>query len=998
MILKQTSRLVVLARAPTADTADTAAATNTNKIVFCDFKLVEPSGVELQEGMSILLRRIHSDGSEAILDFVVHRCNNDDEQESTMRLLTQRDDYDMVPPMSHDVSELTDTGIHQNISSLRKKAKSSFDFPRQICVETQVELSELSDHAKLLPATCGNEESDPPVLGLEKQQLVLEGPSRIRKQQPPDTLDDSHELRLFTQQKAHNGASNDDKCTSSLGRNLGNATLSQPSPDQSKERLTNYTSLLLCNGEKNISEQTCVVPPTSSDAEKRGKNCTQHDTRNWCESQCDDSITLFSKQHLSFPNCPDSAPSTPARVNSSSIKNTPEFFQRMEAKLDKLESNDDASKGESSTCHDWLSPCSKAQVDCKMEHVPVQINSKAEKVQALEHQHITNSDTNTVLLFDNPSLMPLLDIAEHSPCELSSQSVILEKVSPDRQCLELRNESTTVDNPKVVLLFLQLGRNMIAERIRILSRVARGKGAEIVDDFRGIPKPTHLVIDANVKSTSVAELLGVRNPALLAKELEERGIETVKPEWIGRPGSTWSNPTILQLWNGLVNFQVKSLKASPLVDRKRPRSLISAGIDFSPNSGFDTTPNNPCCPRNQALSGIFLNLSRATKNCPLDPLDEMKSMMFNMVAGRLLELDFEVLDRPDSLARLKAIKGLGPTSFNIAVEFLREGRCRRLESYATDPSKVSMTTFMGIWGVGRAMAMNLRNNGYETLDDIRAAVQEGKLTLDPRARIGLDCYDDFNEKMTREEVEMIGDIVTKAIRETLPNAEISIMGSYRRGKTGLGDIDILIVDSEWVKDTPCEWLGALVTKLHLLGHMVYHLTNIAGISYDSANSQTSLEYRPSKKKGHKSRKTSTSQSYMGVFNSPTNPGRRRRIDIKFYPYREKAFAQLYFTGSGFFNRSMRLWARRCKGMVLNDHGLFRPLDKTFKSLENDRLPIECATEQEVFDVLGLVYKEPQERIFYDAVLPKTQVQHVNVEIDIKEEANYELGQGYAWID
>ena len=122
MILKHTNRLVVLARAPTADTP---AATNTNKIVFCDFKLVEPSGVELQEGMSILLRRIHSDGSEAILDFVVHRCNNDDEQESTMRLLTQRDDYDMVPPMSHDVSELTDTGIHQKISSLRKKAKSS---------------------------------------------------------------------------------------------------------------------------------------------------------------------------------------------------------------------------------------------------------------------------------------------------------------------------------------------------------------------------------------------------------------------------------------------------------------------------------------------------------------------------------------------------------------------------------------------------------------------------------------------------------------------------------------------------------------------------------------------------------------------------------------------------------------------------------------------------------------------------------------------------------
>ena len=43
-------------------------------------------------------------------------------------------------------------------------------------------------------------------------------------------------------------------------------------------------------------------------------------------------------------------------------------------------------------------------------------------------------------------------------------------------------------------------------------------------------------------------------------------------------------------------------------------------------------------------------------------------------------------------------------------------------------------------------------------------------------------------------------------------------------------------------------------------------------------------------------------SYMGVFNSPVVEGRRRRVDIKLYPYRERAFASLYFTGNGFFNR------------------------------------------------------------------------------------------------
>ena len=74
---------------------------------------------------------------------------------------------------------------------------------------------------------------------------------------------------------------------------------------------------------------------------------------------------------------------------------------------------------------------------------------------------------------------------------------------------------------------------------------------------------------------------------------------------------------------------------------------------------------------------------------------------------------------------------------------------------------------------------------------------------------------------------------------------------------------------------------------------------------------------------------------MGVFNLPHVSGCWHCIDIKFYPHQEKAFAQLYFTGSGFFNCSMRVLARQCKNMALNDHDLFRLLDKAFKKTEND---------------------------------------------------------------
>ena len=107
-------------------------------------------------------------------------------------------------------------------------------------------------------------------------------------------------------------------------------------------------------------------------------------------------------------------------------------------------------------------------------------------------------------------------------------------------------------------------------------------------------------------------------------------------------------------------------------------------------------------------------------------------------------------------------------------------------------------------------------------------------------------------------------------------------------------------------------------KLRLRGHISHHLTSVkisktthhddclSGITFDRSKNEV---YHGSK-------------SYMGVFSSPKLIGKMRRIDIKFYPYRERAFASIYFTGNGFFNRSMRLYASRIKKMTLNDHGLF----------------------------------------------------------------------------
>jgi len=58
---------------------------------------------------------------------------------------------------------------------------------------------------------------------------------------------------------------------------------------------------------------------------------------------------------------------------------------------------------------------------------------------------------------------------------------------------------------------------------------------------------------------------------------------------------------------------------------------------------------------------------------------------------------------------------------------------------------------------------------------------------------------------------------------------------------------------------------------------------------------------------------------------------------------------------------MRLWAKRVFGLRLSDQGMFKLGEKT--------RAFEASTEREIFDRLELVYREPHERHYWDALEP-----------------------------
>ena len=98
-------------------------------------------------------------------------------------------------------------------------------------------------------------------------------------------------------------------------------------------------------------------------------------------------------------------------------------------------------------------------------------------------------------------------------------------------------------------------------------------------------------------------------------------------------------------------------------------------------------------------------------------------------------------------------------------------------------------------------------------------------------------------------------------------------------------------------------------------------------------------------------------SFMGISQLEGKP--HRRLDIKIYLKQHYPFAMLYFTGSAYFNRSMRLFANKT-GYNLSDSGLENVVGYRKNRVGLGKF-IKCETEEDIFKALGLDYKAPHER-------------------------------------
>lgn len=277
----------------------------------------------------------------------------------------------------------------------------------------------------------------------------------------------------------------------------------------------------------------------------------------------------------------------------------------------------------------------------------------------------------------------------------------------------------------------------------------------------------------------------------------------------------------------------------------------------------------------------------------------------------------------------RSLPGVGDRLADKIWEVVESGRLRKEEELCNSEHAIALQLFMKIWGVGPSTAQLWVQQGFRTLQDL-----ENKANLNKQQRIGLKNFDDFQERMPREEAAQIESKVKQAVFNLLPDAEAVACGSYRRGKSNCGDVDVLVTHADGTSH--CGLLPKIVTLLKADGFLT-----------DDLISLEDKEYREH-------------QKYMGVCKLPGINSKHRRLDIIVIPYKEYACALLYFTGSAHFNRSMRLLARKMN-MHLSEHSLNAGVTRQGQETLNEGTPLDTPTEESVFKHLGLPYRRPEER-------------------------------------
>jgi len=273
-------------------------------------------------------------------------------------------------------------------------------------------------------------------------------------------------------------------------------------------------------------------------------------------------------------------------------------------------------------------------------------------------------------------------------------------------------------------------------------------------------------------------------------------------------------------------------------------------------------------------------------------------------------------------AGLRGWNGIGKDLAGRIREITLTGDCEIRRELLTE-FPATLLEVMRLQGVGpKTVAVLYRELGVKSLDDLAAACKAGRVRGikgmgGKKEQLILQAIEERQRFAGRHLLSRATDMaeaIVAHLKERAPHAEISIVGSVRRGAETSGDLDLLATEGS---DRPRATEGAESSDL------VSGLTEFPLIERVLAKGATKV-----------------SVLLRGGF----------QADLRVVRPDQRGAAMQYFTGSKAHNIALRDRALE-REWKLNEYGLF----------DADDNAIAGATEESIYQKLGLAYIEPELR-------------------------------------
>lgn len=245
--------------------------------------------------------------------------------------------------------------------------------------------------------------------------------------------------------------------------------------------------------------------------------------------------------------------------------------------------------------------------------------------------------------------------------------------------------------------------------------------------------------------------------------------------------------------------------------------------------------------------------------------DAFRAVGYQKAIAKIRTLQHE-LETVEDVRQLGKQNAIGARMELKIVEIIRTGRLQQAEAVLANVENVAVKTLCDVWGVGPVKAMTLVAQGIRSIENLRSAVKSNPQLLDRNQKIGLRLYEDFLHRIPRNEVADLEMYVRRIVKSVDKTLDITVAGSYLRGKATCGDVDIMIYGAAERVQRAFPKVKETMKKNRVL--------------------TDDLLDGPGK--------------YFGVFKFP---GRKHgRIDLFAVPEEEYPYALLTYTGSAIFNR------------------------------------------------------------------------------------------------